>query len=335
MSRNKELKERQARGRNARHPFAIPWKGWWEIIRRVQKEITNDALQLMSAGIAFYFFLSVFPILAATISIYGLFVTPAGAEAQVEELGRLLPTQSQEVISEIAQNVASKSDRSLGWGLVITVLLSIWSANKGTRALVRGLNIAYGEKESRKYLAQTALTLVITLGAFLAGIVLLSLVAGVPAVLNYYEFSGSIKALLTWGRWPLLALLIVFIFACLYRWAPNRATPRWQWISPGSIFGMIFWLLGSAAFSYYVDQYDTMGKTYGSFAAVVSLLLWFFLTAFVVLLGAEINCESERQTRRDTTIGPPRARGQRGAASADEVAEGEEPDQEGNPLSGL
>ena len=329
-----QIAKKSQAGRHARHPFAIPWRGWWDILRRVQKEIINDALQLLSAGIAFYFFLSVFPILAAIISIYGLFVTPAGAEMQIEELGKLLPTQSQEVISEITGNVTSKSAATLGWGLLFTIFLSLWSANKGTRALVRGLNVAYGEKETRNYFQQTALTLIVTLNAFVAGMILLALVAGVPAFAKYYELPKAVGLALIWGRWPLMAVFIGFIFAALYRWAPNRSTPRWQWISAGSLFGVTFWLLGSAAFSYYVDNFD-MGKTYGSFAAVVSLLLWFFLTAFVILIGAEINCESERQTARDTTIGPPQPRGKRGSAAADEVAVGDEVEEEDNPLGGL
>lgn len=303
-------------------------------MKRVQKEISNDALQLLSAGIAFYFFLSVFPILAATISIYGLFVTPTSAEAQVEELGRLMPAQSQEVISEIARNATAQSTATLSWGLVFTILLSLWSANKGTRALVRGLNVAYGEKESRGYFQQTAISLAVTLSAFIGGIILLTLVAGIPAFAKYFQISDTVDHVLTWGRWPLMALFIGFIFASLYRWVPNRAIPRWQWISPGSLFAVIFWLLGSAAFSYYVDHFD-MGKTYGSFAAVVSLLLWFFLTAFATLLGAEINSESERQTLRDTTVGPTKAIGKRGSAAADEVAKENEVEEEDNPLSGL
>ena len=328
------MKQKRPVGRDASHPFAIPWRGWWDILRRVQKEIANDALQLLSAGIAFYFFLSVFPILAAIISIYGLFVTPAGAETQIEELGKLLPDQSQEVISEITGNVTSKSAATLSWGLVFTILLSLWSANKGTRALVRGLNVAYGEKESRNYFQQTAITLAVTLSAFVAGIILLALVAGVPAFAKYYQFPAALDIAVVWGRWPVMALFIGFIFAALYRWAPNRSTPRWQWISPGSMFGVTFWLLGSAAFSYYVDNFD-MGKTYGSFAAVVSLLLWFFLTGFVILIGAEINCETERQTTKDTTTGSSQPIGERGSAAADEVAIGDEVEEEDNPLGGL
>ena len=261
-------------------------------------------------------------------------MTPSGAEEQIAALGSLLPTQSQEVIAEIVKNVTSKPNSALGWGLVFTILLSIWSANKGTRALVRGLNVAYGEKESRGYFMQTALTLIITVSAFFAGIVLLCLVAGVPALTKFYELGGTTESLLKWGRWPLITLLVAFLFAALYRYAPNRAMPRWQWIAPGSLLAMACWLAGSAAFSFYVDRYD-MGRTYGSFAAVVSLLLWFFLTAFMILLGAEINCESERQTARDTTVGSSDARGDRGAAAADELARGDEVEEDSNPLGGL
>ena len=328
------LPKKSQAGRHARHPFAIPWRGWWDILRRVQKEITNDALQLLSAGIAFYFFLSVFPILAAIISIYGIFVTPAGAEMQIEELGKLLPTQSQEVISEITNNVTSKSAATLGWGLVLTILLSLWSANKGTRAFVRGLNVAYGEKETRNWFQQTALTLVVTLGSLPRGHA-----SSCPRcrgarlcqILSYSRSTGYGPHL---GTLALDGCSYCIHFRRPLSLGSQPQNPRWQWISAGSIFGVTFWLLGSAGFSYYVDNYD-MGKTYGSFAAVVSLLLWFFLTAFVILIGAEINCESERQTARDTTIGPPRPKGKRGSAAADEVAVGDEVEEEDNPLGGL
>lgn len=318
-------------GYEASNPAKIPPRGWWDITKRVFFAIGNDDLQVMAAGIAFYFFLAVFPLLAVTISVYGLVVTPAGAEQHVSELGALLPTQSQEVVTDIAKNVASKSNATLGWGIVLSSLLSIWSANKGTKALVRGLNIAYGQKERRNFFAMTALSLTLTMGILVAGILLLSLVAGVPAVSNFYGLGVMFNSLVGYGRWPVMLLLITLIFAALYRWAPNRKAARWEWVSPGSLAATIFWLLGSAGFSYYVDNFGAMGETYGSFAAVVTLMLWFFLTAFVILVGAEINSECEHQTARDTTIGEEQPMGERGAYYADRVVSEETLEQDYAP----
>ena len=314
------LKKRLS-GSRAENPYHIPAQGWWDITKRVFRAVGHDDLQVIAAGIAFYFFLAVFPILAATISIYGLVVTPAGAEEHIAELGTILPAQSQEVVTDIAQTVAAKSSSSLGWGIVLSSLLSIWSANKGTKALVRGLNIAYGQKERRNFFSMTLLTMSLTLGLFVSGIILLSLVAGVPAATNIYGFDKLLEILLGIGRWPLMMVLIIVIFAALYRWAPNRTPANWKWVSPGSFAATILWLLGSAAFSFYVDNFSEIGETYGSFAAVITLMLWFFLTAFVILLGAEINSECEHQTKEDTTIGEPKPIGERGAYFADNVAD--------------
>lgn len=316
-------RKQRLRGYHASNPAKIPLRGWGDIAKRVFFAIGQDDLQVMAAGIAFYFFLAVFPLLAVTISIYGLVVTPAGAEQQIAELGTILPSQSQEVVTDIAKNVASKSSTTLGWGIVLSSLLSLWSANKGTKALVRGLNIAYGQRERRNFFAMTALTLTLTLGILIAGILLLSLVAGVPAVLNFYGLGLFFDSLVGYGRWPVMMVVITLIFAALYRWAPNRVSARWEWVTPGSLAASILWLLGSAGFSYYVDNFSAMGETYGSFAAVVTLMLWFFLTAFVILVGAEINSECEHQTAEDTTIGEEEPMGERGAFYADQVVDGE------------
>ncbi|MGJ8677845.1 MAG: YihY/virulence factor BrkB family protein [Akkermansiaceae bacterium] len=304
---SKPLKEQKLENTpkdHAKHPFVISRRGWWKIAKRVQKEIGNDSLQLISAGVAFYFFLSIFPVLAAIISIYGLFTSVEEAENHVEGLGQLLPTESQEVLTEITTGILSKSDQTLGWGLVIAIFVSVWSANKGTKALVKGLNVSYSVRETRSYLRKTTLTLVLTLSTFSVIMILLGVIAGLPVLMKMHPWADWVSTLLQWVRWPFLAIIICLVFAGLYRWAPNRSAPRWQWITPGSMLAMTFWLLGSAVFSYYTSNFDSLGKTYGSFTAVVTLLLWLFLTAFVILIGAKINSECEKQTKLDTAEEP-------------------------------
>ena len=319
------------RGDNAATPTKIPAKGWWQITKRVKSQLASDQVQIVSAGIAFYLFLSLFPILAATVATYGLVTDPAEAETQIGGLKEFLPADVFGVVGEMIRAIASEASDTLGWSVILSILISIWGANKGTKALVTGLNIAYDETEKRGAIRLNLITLALTLGIFVVGLLLIALVAGIPMILGNAELSPALAFTMQIVRWPILAVLATVILAGLYRWAPSRDAPKWAWVSPGSMVSALLWLIGSALFSVYIENFGSMSKTYGPFAAVVTLMLWLFLTAYIVLLGAEINSESERQTRRDSTKGPAEPMGSRGAYAADHVASGKET---GNPDDG-
>ena len=312
-------------GRNAPTPLKIPARGWLQIGKRVWRQVGKDNVQIVAAGVAFYFFLSLFPAITAFLSLYGLIMTPAKAAEQVSQLQPLIPSESYQVIADFADALTKSESPSLGWGVVLSILLSVLSANKGTNALFVGLNIAYNQSDSRPFLRRTFLTLGVTLGAIVSGSLLLALVAVIPAIRTALPLPVMTDTVLNVLRWPLIVLLGLGTLAFLYKVAPNRTSPQWRWVTPGSIVAVLLWLLGSAGFGWYIESFGNMSKTYGSLAAIIVLMLWFFITAYAILLGAEINSESEYQTSCDSTIGPEKPMGSRGAFHADHVVGGDEP----------
>ncbi len=311
-------------GRNAKSPKEIPKKGWKQILLRVKDEIKNDNVSIVAAGVAFYFFLALFPAIAAVVSIYGLVVTPAQVEQQMTEMANALPAEAYQLVSDILHRVAGKSGETLGWSLIVSILLSLWSSNKATSAVFEGVNIAYNESDDRGFIRKKALTLAFTLGGILTGIISAAFVVGFPAVIDKLNLPGTLQALLAFARWIVLAIIIYLVIAVTYKFAPHRASPKFLWINPGAISATVLWLGGSLLFTYYVNNFGSYDKAYGSIAAVVILLLWFYLTGFIIILGAEINSEIEHQTHADTTAGPDKPPGKRGAYYADRVADGYE-----------
>jgi membrane protein len=305
------------RGRDASRPRDIPKAGWKDILKRTKKETSRDYMSLVAGGVAFYGLLAIFPALAAVVSIWGLVADPATVEQQLSGAMGFLPPQAAEILRSQLQGVAGQSGAGLGLGVAIGILGALWSAAKGTKALMQGLNIAYDEEERRGFLKLNAIALALTFGAMLFAIVTLGLIAVLPAVLNVMNISGTIATAITLLKWPVLLAVIVVGLAVLYRYAPSRDQPEWRWVSWGAGVGTALWLVGSIAFSVYVQNFGNYDKTYGSVGAIVVLMMWFWLTAYSILLGAELNAEMEHQTKRDTTRGAPRPMGERDAHAAD------------------
>ncbi|MGK7391223.1 MAG: YihY/virulence factor BrkB family protein [Candidatus Cyclobacteriaceae bacterium M2_1C_046] len=308
------------KGHHADKPKQIPKKGWKEIAKRVKDQLPKDHISIVSAGIAFYFFLAIFPTIAAALSIYGLVMEPAQVDQQMAQLTNILPEQAHQMISDILEKQSEKSGSSLGWSLVLSILISLWSANKGTKAVFEGVNIAYDEIDERGFLKQNAITLGFTLGGIIIGFIAIAMVVIFPALVDKIGLPATLETVIQLLRWPILALIVMFALAAVYKVAPYRESPKFRWTSWGAITATIFWLAGSLLFSLYVNNFGSYDETYGSFAAVIILMLWFYLTAFIILLGAEINSEMEHQTTRDTTVGKEKPIGQRGGYHADHVA---------------
>lgn len=308
------------RGEEAKWPHHIPLRGWKDIIKRVWHEMKVDHVQIVSAGVGFYFFLAIFPTIVAAISIYSLVLEPAQIEEQISRLNLFLPERAFGMINDILQPVIQQSRKEIGWGLAVSILVSIWSANKGTNALFQGVNIAYDEIDSRNIVKKNLLTLLFTLCGLVLGLISLLIVIFFPLLINKLGFTPQIENILTWFRWVILGVILITSLSMVYKIAPNRRSPRFRWVSWGAILGTILWLLGSMAFSWYVSNFGSYDDLYGSFAAVAILMLWLFLTAFIVLMGAEINSEMEHQTRYDTTIGIDKPMGERNAYHADRCA---------------
>lgn len=312
------------RGHQAERPAEIPKAGWKDVFKRVKNQLAADNIDIVAAGVAFYFFLAVFPALAALFSVYGLVMDPAQVEQQLAQLSNALPEQVHQMLEERLKSLASQSGGTLGWGVVLSILISLWSANKGTKSLFEGINIAYNEKDERGFIKQNALTLLFTLGGIVLGIISISLVVAFPALIGNLGLPETLQTVLKWVRWPVLGVIIVFGLALIYKYAPDRDRPQFRWVSWGAVIATVLWLVGSLLFTWYVTNFGSYNETYGSVAAVIILMLWFNLTSYTVLLGAEINSELEHQTAKDTTIGKSKPLGDRGAYHADHVARNQE-----------
>ncbi len=308
---------REDRGRSARKPSSIPKPGWRDILLRVKDEQGRDNVSILSAGVAFYSLLAIIPALAAMVSIYGLVFDPSGIQQQLSMLLGILPQAAYDLLQSQLQRLAESSGGALSLGLIVGLLLSIWSAAKGMRALITALNIAYDEEEKRGFLKLNLMALLLTFCGIIFVLLSLSLIAALPALFGSLGLSGTMQTVVSLSRWPILALLIMVGLALIYRFAPYREKPRFRWVSWGALAATLLWIIVSLLFSYYVANFGSYNKTYGSMGAIVILLMWFFLTAYVVLMGAELNAEMEHQTGKDSTSGTPQPMGQRGAHVAD------------------
>ena len=308
------------RGEYADSPSDIPPKGWRQVLLRVKDEISGDNISIVAAGVAFYSLLAVFPALAAMLMIYGLFADPADVQRQIEPLKDVIPADAFDILNGQLLAVASKGSQPLGLGLILTLGLSLWSATAGIKALFTAMNIAYEEKETRNFLALNAFALLFTILGIAFLIVALTVIAAVPAVADLLGVDGWARTGLLLLRWVGLAVFVILALGLLFRYGPSRATARFRWITPGALVATLLWILGSVAFSFYVQNFAGYNKTFGSLGAVVVLLMWFYLTAFIVCLGAELNAELEHQTARDSTTGRKRPLGDRGAFVADHAA---------------
>jgi membrane protein len=309
--------EQQHPGAYAESPQHIPARGWWQVVRRGLKEFSNDQMTLIAAGVAFYAFLSLIPAIIAAILLYGLVTDPAEVERQVNALSGVLPESAQNLMREQMSNLVSANRQGLGLGLVISVLASLWSASSGVGNLITAVNTAYDEEEKRGFVKRKALALGLTVGAIVVFILATALVAVFPAVANAINLPGPVDLVLNVLRWIVVLLVVMVALAIVYRVAPSRDDPRLKWVSVGAVAATVLWIVVSVGFSVYVNNFGSYGKTYGSLAGVVVLLLWLWLSLCAVLLGAEINAESEKQTVQDTTIGESRPMGEREAVKAD------------------
>jgi membrane protein len=274
---------------------------------------------LLAAGVAFFSFLSLFPALIAAVLTWGLVANPSTMRDEANNVASALPASARQLLMHQINSLIAKPSQALGIGLVISLALALWSASGGVGNLVSAINTTYDEEETRGFVKRKLIALGLTAAMILGGLVALGLVAVAPAVFDALGLPGWTRVLLEIGRWLILLVLIGLGLAVLYRVAPDRDDPQFKWVSIGAAVGTVIWLIASLAFSLYVDNFSSYGKTYGSLAAVVILLLWLWISFYVVLLGAEINAESEAQTAKDTTTGPEKPLGQRDAVKADTI----------------
>jgi membrane protein len=273
---------------------------------------------LLAAGVAFYGFLAIFPLLLAMVLIYGLVVEPQQISDQINSI-TALPEDARRLITDQV-TLASTRETGAGIGLAFAILLALWSASGGMANLVTAISTAYDEEEKRNFIKKRGLALLLTLGAIVFLIVTLALVAVFPVVANLID-NGVVRFFLQVARWVLIAVLVTAALAVLYRVAPDRDAPKMRWVSVGAGAATVLWLVASVGFSIYVANFGNYAKTYGAIAGIIVMLFWLWITSYAILLGAEINAESEQQTVQDTTKGEEQPIGERDAVKADSLPE--------------
>ena len=309
--------EGEDRGRQATSPAEIPAKGWKDILWRVYANIGDHRILTLAAGMTYYSILAIFPALAALVAVYGIFTDPSSIAKHLDDIAGFVPGGAIDVAREQLTRVSSKGDRALGLTFVVGLAISLWSANAAMKALFDTLNIVYGEQEKRGFFKLNAISLSFTVAGIIFVLSALTAVVGLPVLLDYLYLSNFADLLIRIGRWPAMFVALAVAIACVYRFGPSREAPRWHWITWGSAVATLLWLAASALFSFYAANFGTFNESYGSLGAVIGFMTWLWISAIVILLGAELNAEMEHQTARDTTTGSPKPLGARGARMAD------------------
>ena len=305
------------RGRSATKPSDIPTLGWKDIALRVYQGVNEDRILANAAAVTFYALLALFPGIAALVSIYGLFADPAAIGSRLDAMSGVLPGGALDVIRDQLTRLTAQGRGTLSLSFVIGLVISLWSANGGIKALLDALNVVYEEKEQRSFIRLNAVSLLFTIGMIAFLMIALACVIAIPVALNYLPH--VIGLIFDIARWPLLLVCVAVALAFIYRYGPSRTEPRWRWITGGSAFAAAGWLAASALFSWYAANFGSFNKTYGSLGAVIGFIMWMWISMIVILLGAKLNAETEHQTARESTVGEPKPLGRRGARMADTV----------------
>lgn len=305
------------RGRLAQRPEHIPHKGWMDILWRVGAAYFGDRVGFFAGGVTFFLVLSLFPTLAAFVTLYGLFADPADAWSRLQFLYSVLPSNVAQFLGGEMQRLAANSSGQLTFTLVWTLALSLWTANGGIKTLFYGLNVAYHEVEKRNLVRYNLICMAFTLSGLTAVLVSAGLVVGAPIVLSVFGLQEDFGGF-AWLRWPVLLVGYIAALTLIYRFGPCRQKARWRWLTPGAIFAAVLSVIVSFVFSWYLSNFVRL-DSYGPLAAFMGFLLWIWFSVQIILMGAEVNAEIEHQTAIDTTTGTPRPLGERGALVADTI----------------
>jgi membrane protein len=310
------------RGRQASTPSEIPLRGWKDILVRVYENISKHRVLALAAGITYYSILAIFPAIAALVALYGLFSDPATIAKHLDQAAGFLPGGAIDIAREQLTRLTSKGTQTLGATFLIGLGTSLWSANAAMKSLFDTLNIVHDEDDKRGFFKLNAISLGFTIGGVVFILAALSSIVIIPVAVQFVGLSGLGDLLLRVGRWPAMYIVLTLALAVIYRYGPDRETARWRWITWGSAIAALLWIVVSGFFSFYAANFGKFNETYGSLGAVIGFMTWLWISAIVILLGAEIDAEMEHQTSRDTTIGSSQPLGARGARMADTVGAG-------------
>ena len=312
------------RGRQAVSPLQIPWRGWKDILWRSYAEIGNDRLLAIAAGVVFYGLLALFPAITAFVSLYGLFADWSTINSHIATAAGFLPAGTVEIFQEQVTRIVSQGETTLGFAFLFGLGLALWSANAGMKAILDALNVIYDETEQRGFIKLTLISLALTGGAIAALLLALGSVIVLPILFQTVGLGSINETVLKVLRWPLLLVMVIVGLAVLYRYGPSRDRAQWQWLSVGGVVAGVLWVAASLLLSWYLENFANYNETYGSLGAAIGMMMWMWVSAIIILFGAELNSEIEHQTARDTTTGREEPLGQRGAAMADTVGASQE-----------
>jgi membrane protein len=295
---NASSQEGARRHEPGRWPWQIPLKDWWAILWRIGREMFRDHIFLVSSGVAFLAILALLPVIFAVISVYGLVTSTQALEQQMHSLGSIMPEQLVHLLGNNLKGLTQDSGLALGLGIFFSIASAIWVSVRGMLGLIGALNIVHEEHERRSVPALTMTATALAVGALIFWIFALFLVIGAPYLLqNLSPHTPVIHVVAHVVRWLLIVLTVLISMAVLYRFGPSHKEPRWQWISVGTTLATLLWILGSLGLMFYLNHYGSLGNIYGSLGILLVVQIWFWLTAFVFLLGAEFNVEIQHQTK--------------------------------------
>jgi membrane protein len=312
---------RPEHGRLSNNPFQIPWTGWKDILWRTYVRTGEDRLLAIAAGVVFFGLLAVFPAITALVSCYGLFANPSTIGANLQTLALMLPEGSFQIVQDQIARVLMKGNTALGATFLFGLALAVWSANAGVKAVIDALNVVYEEREKRSFVRLNLLSLAFTTGGIAALLLMVSAVVALPLALDHLGLAPESQLIVSLTRWPLLLVILLTALGLLYRFGPSRRPARWEWLSVGTLAAALLWIAGSSLLSWYLSNFANYNATYGSLGAAIGLMMWMWMSAIIVLCGAELNSEIEHQTALDTTIGHAKPLGRRGAVMADTIGD--------------
>ncbi|TPP09478.1 YihY/virulence factor BrkB family protein [Rhizobium glycinendophyticum] len=309
------------RGRDASKPGDIPLKGWKDVALRVYHRLLQERVTLTAAGVAFYLLLSLFPGLAALVSLYGLISDPSTIGAQMAFLSDLFPADALDLVLGQLKALSQQNDSTLSIGFFVGLGISLWSARNGVAALFEAMNLAYAEEEKRGFLSITLFSILFTLGGLLVTAVLTTALAVLPVIMAVVFIPDRVELLMKAVRWPIMLAVIWLGTVLIYRFGPSREDAKLRWLNFGTVFSTAAWLVTSLGFSYYIENFADLNATYGTLGTFIGFMLWTWISVVILIVGAIINAELEHQTVRDSTTGPSMPMGERGATMADTLGE--------------
>jgi membrane protein len=272
------------------------WAAWKHILYRTYEEINNDRLLALAAGVVFYGLLALFPAITALVSSYALFATASTISNHLATISSMVPASAYKIVDEQVTRIVTRGIGDLGAAFFIGLALAVWSANAGVKAVIDALNMCYGVKERRGFIKLNMVSVAFTISAITGLLLAIAAIVVLPVAMSYFHFGRYGDLAMAWLRWPALLLLLLFGLAVLYRFGPDVDNARWRWISPGALFAALAWLAGSALLSWYLASFADYDATYGSLGAAIGLMMWLWMTAIVVLVGAELNSEIDAES---------------------------------------